>query len=342
MKKINKNATLELFELADQGKYDTNDLEKIKILLSEGADPNFCQKDYPNETVLYRVVSSWEDKNRLEVVKMLLTFGVDFNQKSDIFYPIEKAVFNNDFALVQFMLENGADQGLDYSLKSAIEKNNIDLVTLLLKYNINLNEFEPYAKSYLIFSCEAYRIRDKSTLYETQPEIAIAKLLIHHGIDVNGLNHEESPILEAIRHNFYDLVELLLENGAVLSTEVRASIWVNTPEMFQFLVEKGIIKDLNEIIFPREQTPLMHHIIQSNFDIAKYLIENNANLYHTDKHKKTAFHYAVYTENSAFIDYLLDYFDVKKCHEISSVLDGTDNKNIINKLKAILDTTILN
>lgn len=336
MKKININATLDLFELADKGKYNPDDLEKIKKLLSEGADPNFREDDYPNETVLYRVISSWEDQNRLEVVKILLTFGVDFNQTSDVFFPIDKAVCNNDFALVQFMLENGADQGLDYALKSAIERNNIDLVKLLLSCNIDLDDFEPYSKSYLTFCCEAYRIRDINVQYEIQPGIEIAKLLLSHGADPNGIDDDSSPLLEAVSHNFYELINLLLENGATLEPGISVSHYVNTPEMFQFLVDKGVIKDLNEIDISTAKTPLIYHTIQLNIDLVKYLITNGANIYHTDIHKRTAFHYALWSENLSFIDYLLKHYDVKKCHEISSVFDGTDHKKTIDKLKTIL------
>lgn len=58
---MNKQATTELFELVDKRKYTNADFEKIKSLLSEGADPNFRQKEYPNETVLHRIISSWEN-----------------------------------------------------------------------------------------------------------------------------------------------------------------------------------------------------------------------------------------------------------------------------------------
>nr|WP_315239704.1 ankyrin repeat domain-containing protein [uncultured Flavobacterium sp.] len=337
---MNKQATTELFELVDKRKYTNADFEKIKSLLSEGADPNFRQKEYPNETVLHRIISSWENKNRLEIVKLLFEFGVNFNLTSDIFYPIDKAVIEGDIDLVQFMLENGVNQGLDYALKSAIERDNIDLATLLISFGINVNVAVPYAKSYLIFCCEAYRIRDRNTKYQTQPGIKMAQLLVNQGIDVNGIANDSTPILEAIAHNFYELIDLLVDYGAVIRDEINVPLWVNTVQMFQFLVNKGIIKNLNKIMLPTEQTPLIYHSAQSNFEIVKYLIQNGANLYHADKHKKTAFHYALYTENLAFIDYLLDHYDVKKCHEISSVFNEIDDKKTINKLKTILDTII--
>jgi ankyrin repeat protein len=336
MNKINNEATAELFELVDQHQYTVADLEKIKSLLSKDADPNYRQKDYPNETILYRVISSHDEKKQLEIVKLLLDYGVDFNLISDIFYPIDQAVSNDNIVLVQFMLENGASHGLDEALKSAIERNYIDMVKLLLSRNVAYNEFKPYSKSYLTFCCEAYRLRDRSQQYEIQPGIVVAKLLLDQGADPNGINNDSSPLLEAVRHDFYELVNVLLDNGILVQPEICVSHYVNTPEMFQFLVDNEVIKDANEINLITEQTPLIYHTIQLNIGLVKYLIANGGNLYHKDIHNRTAFHYALWSEDSQFIDYLLDYYDVKKCHKISSVFDGTDHKKTIDKLKTIL------
>lgn len=337
MRKINKEATKELFELVDKFRYDSTDLEKIKSLLSQGANPNYRQEDYPSETILYRVVSSWEEKERLEVVKLLVEYGGDLNLTSDIFYPIGNAVYEGDIVLVQFMLENGATEGLDDALHKAIERDHIDLVKLLITCDVDLHELKPYSKSLLVYCCEPYRVRDTKVQYEIQPGIEIAKLLLQKGIDPNGSNHNSTPLIQAIQHDFYELIELLLDNGAVAKSGIGISHHANTVEMFHFLVEKGVIKDLNEASHPQKITPLIYHTsIFSDFDIVKYLIANGADLYHTDIHKKTAFHYALWTENSAFIDYFLAIYDVKKCHEISSVFDGVDNKKVINKLKTVL------
>lgn len=338
MSEINKTATKELFELVDKSSYDSTDLEKIKSLLSQNANPNYRQEEYPAETILYRVISSCgEEKERLEIVKLLVEYGVDLNLTSDIFYPICKAVDNGDIVLVKFMLENGATEGLDEALKSAIEGDHIHLVKLLVSYNVDLYEFEPYSKSYLTFCCEAYRVRDRNEQYEIQPGIEIAKLLLNKGIDPNGIDDDSSPLLEAIRHNFYELVNLLLDNGAAVASGICASHYVNTVEMFQFLVDKGVIKDLNETSLPEEISPLIYHTKQLNIDIVKYLIINGAGLYQKDTDNRTAFHYALWSENSAFIDYLLGYYDVKKCNEISSVFKGLDHKKTIAKLKEILN-----
>lgn len=256
MSKINKEATAELFELVDQYQYTLADLEKIKSLLSKDADPNYRQKEYPNETILYRVISSHDKKKQLEIVKLLLKYGVDFNLISDIFYPIDQAVCTGNIVLVQFMLENGAAEGLDMALKSAIERNYIDLVKLLLTCNVALNEFKPYSKSYLTFCCEAYRVRDRNIQYEIQPGIEVARLLLDYGADPNGIDND-SPLLEAVRHDFYELVNLLIDKGAVVQPEICISHYVNTPEMFQFLLDKEVIKDLNEMNVLTEQTPLI-------------------------------------------------------------------------------------
>jgi ankyrin repeat protein len=329
--------TLELFELVDNRSYTEDKIDKVKALLSEGADPNYRQKEYPNETILYRVISCWYDDQRLEIVKLLFKYGVDFNMLSDIFYPLATAVGKNDIALVEFMLENGVNQGLDYALKCAIESDNIAIVTLLLTYDVDLNVFEPFEESYLTFCSEAYRCRDLKKQYEVVPGIAIAKLLIKNGADPNGIKNDSSPILEAIRHDFFDLIDCLLESGAITAPLIPIFKYANTVQMFDFLMEKGVIKNVDKIGSENQETALIYHSQQNNIEIVKYLIEKKANLYHVDIHQKTAFHYVLWSENINHIDFMLEFYDVKKCHAISSVLDGIDNKKIISILKTILE-----
>jgi ankyrin repeat protein len=191
----------------------------------------------------------------------------------------------------------------------------------------------------LTFCCEAYRIRDRNIQYETQPGVAIAQLLINHGSNPNGIDNDATPILEAIRHDFYDLIDLLLDNGAIIKPETSAIIAANTVEMLVYLVEKGIVKNFNAIL-SEDKIPILHHTIQSNNDLVKYLIEQGADLYAKDKGNKTAFHHALFSDDLEFIDYLLNYYDVKKCHEMSSVFEAVDNKKTIKKLKEILEKTV--
>ncbi len=329
--------SISLFKLAEDGSFSEDELEKMKALLEAGADPNYKQNTYPFETVLYRVLSGWDEEEVFEAVKVLHQYGVDFNLMSDIFYPIDLAVRNKDKELVRFMLENGASLGLDQALKSAIECNDIEMTRLLLSYPIDLTVFEAQGASYLSFCCETYRLRDRHKHYEVQPGIELAKTLILQGASPNGVNNDASPLLEAIRHDFCELVDLLLENGAETPPSHDLVRYTFTEDMLEYLITKGLLKSLNDVEPIKNQTPLVFYSSLGNRDLVKHMLKNHeVDIYHTDASGLTAFHYALFSENAKYIEELLKFYDIKKCHKISSVFEGIDNKNLITKLKELI------
>ena len=61
-----------------------NNVEAVRFLLENGADPNYCNRDLLNSCALYDLHFLWEEMadeaaQRLEIAKLFFTFGADPN-----------------------------------------------------------------------------------------------------------------------------------------------------------------------------------------------------------------------------------------------------------------------
>lgn len=329
----NRELSIELFELLDTYKYTLDLVEKAVELLENGADANYKQVDYPFETSLYRCLSSGESEYKFDMVKILTQNGADVNLKSDIFSPLSQSVMKNDIEVIQFLLENGADD-LGHSLRCAIEQDKIEIVQLLINYGAKCNHFEEYNCSFLKFCNEPFRCK-KDYDYEKAPGLAIAELLISCGANPNGIKNEaSSPLSEAIRHGFIDLVNLLLENGAKF--EDQFVFCCNTVEMTKFLLEKEMFVD-KFCKNNRGENVLIYNAMQSDYELVDYWINSGIELYDFDKQGFTAFHYLIMKEKMTIFERFLPYFDIHKCNAIEPILDLIDNKKMKLRIKELLN-----
>ncbi|XP_028395304.1 uncharacterized protein LOC114519378 [Dendronephthya gigantea] len=112
-------------------------LEIVKFLVEKGADIN--GKNTNGWTVLHSAVT----EGALEIIKCLVEKGADVNGKdTNGCTVLHSAVAKGRVEIVKYLVENGAEirndtLGIDI-LKIAIVKNSVNLVTLLLKKNVNL------------------------------------------------------------------------------------------------------------------------------------------------------------------------------------------------------------
>lgn len=116
------------------------DLEKLKIKLEDGIDVNDRSGEYRypiHKAVLLK------DTN---IVKLFLDYSADINIQEPLQgnTPINLAIFNKDFKMVNFLKENGANleiknswgmTSLEYAtyLKNNMEFDNIDDIIEILK-----------------------------------------------------------------------------------------------------------------------------------------------------------------------------------------------------------------
>jgi ankyrin repeat protein len=95
------------------------DINKVRNLLSEGADPN-------SEDALW-----WSCfYNHTEVIKLLLEFGANPCYQSALFW----CSHHNNIELVKIILDKGADPNEHGILKHAWIRNSLEAVKILLEY----------------------------------------------------------------------------------------------------------------------------------------------------------------------------------------------------------------
>jgi hypothetical protein len=86
-----------------------NDIEEIKILLKEGADPNEQEEEYGSTALITAA-----DNDQIEVAKILLEYGANPNLADYYGYnPLIGAVYMENKEMIQILLEAGADPYLE-------------------------------------------------------------------------------------------------------------------------------------------------------------------------------------------------------------------------------------
>ena len=126
-------------------------------------------------------------------------------------------------------------------------------------------------------------------LFDREDIIVMVSFLIRHGADVNGWSHLYTPLHDAIRFRIFELVPLLLENGADADSrdyERRTPLHVVTTE-FRPWDDKG------------EGSPVR--------DIARLLLERGANVNAQDKYGATPLLMAAHCGNACIAEVLLEH-----------------------------------
>lgn len=94
-----------ILESAKQGNLDT-----IKKSLANGANINTKDKKFGTTPLMYASYGGDSTKQRLEIVKYLISKGAKVNAKSNCGdTALIRAIFANDFEIVKILIKNGAD-----------------------------------------------------------------------------------------------------------------------------------------------------------------------------------------------------------------------------------------
>ncbi len=183
-----------------EGAVYANDIEKVRSLLSAGANPN--STDFEGRSVL------WIAKNEgfNEIADLLEKSGAI--SVDDRVVEITKAIKESDATKVTQLLTDGVDPnilgGEGYPLLThSVLLNNLEITKLLLERGANPNKTEENA-----FMTPLMRAA-------FQGNANIVSILVEAGADVNATNSlGETALMKAVTYDSVDVVEYLLSKGA--------------------------------------------------------------------------------------------------------------------------------
>lgn len=143
----------------------------------------------------------------LDLIKLIIEYKVDAT-------PLELALVRGDVTSVEALLSSGEklkDLEWDFSLlaKCIFDiKNRKDMLTLLLKYGLNMDAVNREGKNLFHIFAESVGENDQDAL-------EIAEILTSYGVSINELDEfGNTPLIQAIFNNNFELVSFLVTHGA--------------------------------------------------------------------------------------------------------------------------------
>ncbi|MEA2018920.1 MAG: ankyrin repeat domain-containing protein [Campylobacterota bacterium] len=258
---------------------DKNKLDIVKLLIKHGVK---------TDSILQNLINSYLRGKEQKIKDIKLSENLTSEEKTKVIL-IENNSFNVPLKHIEFLLENGANINIEYKkndihpLCSAVKKQDVALVKLLVKYVEDINIYQFNFNDMFMFSM----------LYDAlkKGNFEIITTLVENDIDVNTIDMRTftTPFTYAIKQNNFKLMELLINNGAKINNIVKDS----------FDSDK---KSLSLLIFE----PLVISVTLNNMKITKYLVEHGADINYKIKELDDLSIYEIANEHDdqAIADYL--------------------------------------
>ena len=174
---------------ADQQHTDLPVASVVEVLLKHGANPNAQNKE--DETPLL-VSTLWT--SRLAVADLLLKYKANPNLKSDAGRTalMEAAAWCSDPKYITLLVRHKADVNVHDGLVGytplfdAVSNGKIEIVTELVRLGANVSAEDNSHETPLVMTA----------LKSDAAAIAITKLLVQHGADINHVNDQKETVLD--------------------------------------------------------------------------------------------------------------------------------------------------
>jgi ankyrin repeat protein len=212
-----------------------------------------------------------------EVVKVLLTFGSEVNNKSkeSTETPLHFAAKNGDIQIVDMLLKRGA--------------------------RINAKNYDGHTPLHIAI---------------THNKMEITELLVNQGAAVNATNNDGiTPLHQALETCSEDIINLLLSRVANVNardgdgrTYIHIAAVRGILQIGNHLLKNGAYVDSAYTSYVQKGfTPLFLAVVNGHEKVVKLLLERGANIEAQDKDRKTVLHLAVQKGLEIFVKLLLEY-----------------------------------
>jgi ankyrin repeat protein len=242
-----------------------NQIDVVKYLLSQGAEPDTAYPQAGNETPLHIAAS----KGYLDIAKVLIDSGARVDARDSTgAKPIDKAADDATRALLQ-PYDNKISLISDFF--AAIKAGEVEKVEDFLKRGIDPNQKDPSENKFGVVCgisplCYAMDNQERGR--------QLAEVLLRHGADPNiRRNAGISALHDAAMNGRADIAELLIEQGA--EVDVRD--------------DSGY-----------KSTPLHEACDEGHVNVAKVLLKHGANVNAPDKDGNTPIHRAAMHKRSYY------------------------------------------
>ena len=277
----------------------SEDPEKVNILLDAGADVNHKNTDGPR--LLHQAILS----DNPEIVRTVIDAGVDVNAKTaDGTSPFIVAIRYDNPEIVRIFIEAGADVNEVWFARQHTPESIVQLLV------------DAGAQEYSVGSGDERLCRGYEDLYSAIGAFGKIEELVECVIreldaDVNATDAGGVPVLYwAISEGRPEIVRALVDAGAdVNATDdggklvLLRAIREDNPEIVRVLVDAGV--DANATDY--QGNPMLYHaIFADNPEIVRVLVDAGADVDATDDRGTLMLYRAILKENPEFVRVLVD------------------------------------
>jgi ankyrin repeat protein len=241
-------------------------LDLVRLLLDKGADINLVSE--PSATqyeIIGTPLMTAVRARQLDVVRLLLERRADPNiELPKGFNALCLAVNNDDVAIAELLLKNGANANVAGNIKQAVIQDSIDMVRLLAKYGADLDVKDPVTGMAPLHSAVHISLSMTKTLLElgasANATAADGTTPLHLIIQEAGARSQGSPPRMRTRpqppeeRSPFEICKLLVEKGANINAQDRdgasplhKAMLRNVPfEIVEWLLAHGANCDLKD------------------------------------------------------------------------------------------------
>eukprot|EP00833_Pecoramyces_ruminatium_P018011 jgi/Orpsp1_1/1192043/evm.model.d7180000090145.2 len=319
---------------------NNNNIPLIKNLIENNSNINIII----NNNI--KLIDSIIMKNNLELLKYLITIGLDINYKDKNGHtPLIYAIKAQNEPIIDYLLNCNIiiseikNINIDINLiKKILKLNNPKLFSILYNNFFDVNQKDERGESLLNYSIEYNNeqfvkyliecgadVNKEGSKYCTplikaifKGNINIIRNLIDYGANVNKrVSYGNTPLIYAIENNDINIVKCLVDNGADLNIEGEnfdtPLIWAiktNNEAVVKYLIACGV--DVNKV-GEYDYSPLINSIQKRNENIVKLLVAGGADINKKNVYGDTPLINAIKSNNENIVKILIEHnVDVNK------------------------------